>query len=75
MPPYDETVNYINKINDILGGVLANDSTTVDGAYATDFTSASDVNALIQLQGIMPVNIQRLKGQEAVIRNRITVRL
>ena len=32
-------------VNDILGGVLANDSTTVDGAYATDFTSASDVNA------------------------------
>ena len=44
-PPYEETLNYISKINDILGGALANDSTTVDGAYATDFTAASDVNA------------------------------
>ncbi len=35
--PYEETLNYIIKINDILGGALANDSTTVDGAYATDF--------------------------------------
>lgn len=45
VPPYEETLNYISKINDILGGALANDSTTVDGAYATDFTAASDVNA------------------------------
>ena len=45
VPPYEETLNYISKINDILGGVLANDLTTVDGAYATDFTAASDVNA------------------------------
>ena len=30
-------------VNDILGGALANDSTTVDGAYATDFTAASEV--------------------------------
>ena len=45
VPPYDETVNYISKINDILGGALANDSTSVDGASATDFTAASDVNA------------------------------
>lgn len=45
VPPYDETVNYISKINDILGGVLANDSTSVDGTSATDFTAAADVNA------------------------------
>lgn len=51
VPPYEETLNYISKINDILGGVLANDSTTVDGAYATDFTSASDVNAPDALTG------------------------
>ena len=29
VPPYDETVNYINKINDILGGSLAGDSQNV----------------------------------------------
>jgi hypothetical protein len=31
VPPYSETENYIRKINDILGGALDNDSTTVDG--------------------------------------------
>lgn len=30
VPPYSETENYIRKINDILGGALDNDSTTVD---------------------------------------------
>ena len=45
VPPYDETVNYINKINDILGGSLAGDSKTVDGASTTDFSVALNVIA------------------------------
>lgn len=45
VPPYDETVNYINKINDILGGTLAGDSKTVDGASTTDFSVAQNVIA------------------------------
>ena len=45
VPPYDETVNYINKINDIFGGSLAGDSKTVDGASTTDFSVAQNVIA------------------------------
>lgn len=45
VPPYEETVNYINKINDILGGSLAGDSKTVDGASTTDFSVAQNVIA------------------------------
>lgn len=45
VPPYDETVNYINKINDILGGSLAGDSKTVDGASTTDFSVVQNVIA------------------------------
>ena len=45
VPPYDETVNYINKINDILGGSLAGDSKTVDGASTTEFSVAQNVIA------------------------------
>ena len=45
VPPYDETVYYINKINDILGGSLAGDSKTVDGASTTDFSVAQNVIA------------------------------
>lgn len=45
VPPYDETVNYINKINDILGGSLARDSKTIDGASTTDFSVAQNVIA------------------------------
>jgi len=45
VPPYDETVNYINKINDILGGSLAGDSKTVDGASTTDFSVAQNIIA------------------------------
>lgn len=36
VPPYDETINYINKINDILAGALSGDSWTIDGSSATD---------------------------------------
>lgn len=45
VPPYDETVNYINKINDILGGSLAGNSKTIDGASTTDFSVAQNVIA------------------------------
>ena len=45
VPPYDETVNYINKINDILGASLAGDSKTIDGASTTDFSVAQNVIA------------------------------
>ncbi len=45
VPPYDETVNYISKINDILGGSLAGDSKTVDGASTIDFSVAQNVIA------------------------------
>ena len=45
VPPYDETVNYINKINDILGGSLAGDSKTIDGASTTDFSVVQNVIA------------------------------
>lgn len=45
VPPYDETVNYINKINDILGGSLAGDSKTIDGASTTGFSVAQNVIA------------------------------
>ena len=45
VPPYDETVNYINKINDILGGSLAGDSKTIDGASTTDLSVAQNVIA------------------------------
>lgn len=41
VPPYEETINYINKINDILGGALSNDSTTIDGTKPTDLTHAN----------------------------------
>ena len=40
VPPYDETVNYINKINDILDGALNNDSWTTDSMQATDLSHA-----------------------------------
>lgn len=49
VPPYNETINYINKINDILGGALSGDSWTIDGSSGTDLSgvttdSAPDVN-------------------------------
>lgn len=39
VPPYTETQNYISKINDILGGALDNDSTTIEGAEPTQLYS------------------------------------
>ncbi len=45
VPPYNETLNYINKINDILGGALSNDSRTIEGASKTDLSSVSSESA------------------------------
>jgi len=44
VPPYDETVGYINRINDYLGGALSEDSRTVDNAEATDFSSSGRID-------------------------------
>ena len=38
--PYKETLGYIDRINDILGGALSSDSTTIDGAGATDLSQS-----------------------------------
>jgi hypothetical protein len=40
VPPYKETLGYIDRINDILGGALSSDSTTIDGAGATDLSQS-----------------------------------
>ena len=41
VPPYNESINYIDKINNILGGALSNDSRTIAGTSATDLSSVS----------------------------------
>ncbi len=41
VPPYNETINYIDKINNILCGALSNDSRTIAGTSATDLSSVS----------------------------------
>ena len=41
VPPYNETINYIDKINNILGGALSNDSRTIAGTSATDLSSVN----------------------------------
>lgn len=40
VPPFEETINYIDKINGFLGGALSNDSRTLDNAVATDLSGA-----------------------------------
>ena len=40
VPPYKETLGYIDRINDILGGALSSDSTTIVGAGATDLSQS-----------------------------------
>lgn len=44
VPPYAETQNYIKKINDILGGALDNDSTTIEGAEPTQLYGVSQTS-------------------------------
>ncbi len=45
VPPYDETINYINKINDILAGALSGDSWTIGGSSATDLSEVTSESA------------------------------
>lgn len=45
VPPYQETLNYIRKINDILGGALEQDSRTVESAAATDLSGVAGEQA------------------------------
>lgn len=40
VPPFEETINYIDKINGFLDGALSNDSRTLDNAVATDLSEA-----------------------------------
>ena len=49
VPPYNETVRYIDRINDILGGVLSGDSRTIDGASATDLTGSTALDTGIMI--------------------------
>lgn len=44
VPPYSETQNYIKKINDILGGALDHDSTTIAGAEPTQLYGISQTS-------------------------------
>jgi hypothetical protein len=45
VPPYQETLNYIKKINNILGGALDNDATTINASQATNLTSVQSDSA------------------------------
>ena len=59
VPPYNETLRYIDRINDILGGVLSNDSRTIDGAEATDLSgSAQAENISCETRTIPPATIE-----------------
>lgn len=70
VPPYNETLRYIDRINDILGGVLSNDSRTIDGAAQTDLSQSTQV----QDTGIMvdSSNNSSLESNEAVTQNNTT---
>lgn len=62
VPPYNETLRYIDRINDILGGVLSNDSRTIDGAAKTDMSGS----VAAQDTGIM-VNSSSASEQSTVV--------
>jgi hypothetical protein len=52
VPPYNETLGYIEKINNILGGALANDSTKVVDAQPTNLGGvASDTAPDVAIKG------------------------
>lgn len=73
VPPYKETLGYIDRINDILGGALSSDSTTIDGAGATDLSQSICVGDT----GIMvdsPNNSQQGENNQelSALRNQIT---
>ena len=62
VPPYNETLRYIDRINDILGGVLSNDSRTIDGAEATDLSGSAQA----ENTGIVVGTTQQTSGTEVM---------
>lgn len=44
VPPFKETINYIDKINKLLSNALDNDSTTIEGAQPTQGIFISDAD-------------------------------
>ena len=73
VPPYKETLGYIDRINDILGGALSSDSTTIDGAGATDLSQSicvGDTGIMVDSRNNSQQgeNIQELSA----LRNQIT---
>lgn len=73
VPPYKETLGYIDRINDILGGALSSDSTTIDGAGATDLSQSicvGDTGIMVDSQN----NSQQGESNQGLsaLRNQIT---
>ena len=73
VPPYKETLGYIDRINDILGGALSSDSTTIDGAGATDLSQSicvGDTGIMVDSQN----NSQQGENNQelSALRNQIT---
>ena len=73
VPPYKETLGYIDRINDILGGALSSDSTTIDGAGATDLSQSicvGDTGIMVDSQN----NSQQGENNQELLalRNQIT---
>ena len=73
VPPYKETLGYIERINDILGGALSSDSTTIDGAGATDLSQSicvGDTGIMVDSQN----NSQQGENNQelSALRNQIT---
>ena len=73
VPPYKETLGYIDRINDILGGALSSDSTTIDGAGATDLSQSICVGDTGIMVDSRNNSQQGENNQElSAIRNQIT---
>ena len=73
VPPYKETLGYIDRINDRLGGALSSDSTTIDGAGATDLSQSicvGDTGIMVDSQN----NSQQGENNQelSALRNQIT---
>lgn len=73
VPPYKETLGYIDRINDILGGALSSDSTTIDGAGATNLSQSicvGDTGIMVDSQN----NSQQGESNQelSALRNQIT---
>ena len=75
VPPYKETLGYIDRINDILGGALSSDSTTIDGAGATDLSQSICVGDTCTHRITCAENFETKKGRNqelSALRNQIT---